>query len=92
MKNAYRTSGNWSEQQSKKIRVICNGVGFHTTVKGAFDMVFSEQGVAVTSVLYKLGSDQSLPENERPTGFGSTIRFYNHEDKQVSVSVQIDLV
>lgn len=55
-------------------------------------MVFSEQGVAVTSVLYKLGSDQSLPENERPTGFGSTIRFYNHEDKQVSVSVQIDLV
>ena len=77
---------------SQKIRVICNGVGFYTTVKGAFDMCIHSQRVAVTSVLTSLGFDQSLPEGKRPTGLGTTIRCFDHEGKQVSVEVQVDLV
>ena len=77
---------------SQKIRVICNGVGFYTTVKGAFDMCIHSQRVAVTSVLTSLGCDQSLPEGQRPTGLGTRIKCYDHDGQQVSVDVQIDLV
>jgi hypothetical protein len=77
---------------SRKIRVICNGVGFYTTVKGAFDMAFHDQRVAVTSVLTSLGNDQYLPEGKRPTGLGTHVKVFNHEGKQVSVEVQVDLM
>jgi hypothetical protein len=76
---------------NQKIRVICNGVGFNTTVKGAFDMCFYDQRVAVTTVLTSLGNDQYLPEGKRPLGLGTRVRVYNHEGKQVEVDVQIDL-
>jgi len=79
-------------ENNQKIRVICNGVGFHTTVKGAFDMAFHDQRVAVTSALSKLGSDQSLPEGHRPVGFATRMRVFNAEGKQVEVEVQVDLV
>lgn len=77
---------------SQKIRVICNGVGFHTTVKGAFDMCIHSQRVAVTSALSSLGCDQSLPEGQRPTGFATRVQCFDHEGKQVHVDVQVDLV
>jgi hypothetical protein len=76
---------------SRKIRVICNGVGFYTTVKGAFDMCFHDQRVAVTSVLSSLGNSQHLTEGKRPTGLSTRIRVYNHEGEQVEVDVQVDL-
>ena len=76
---------------SQKIRVIVNGVGFYTTVKGAFDLCFYDQRVAVTSALTTLGCDQYLPEGKRPTGFGTHIKVFNHEGKQVGVDVQVDL-
>lgn len=76
----------------QKIRVICNGVGFNTTVKGAFDMAFHEQRVAVTSALVSLGCDQSLPEWRRPRGFGTHMKVFNGEGKQVGVDVQVDLI
>jgi hypothetical protein len=77
---------------SRKIRVICNGVGFYTTVKGAFDMAFHDQRVAVTSALVSLGCDQHLPEGQRPTGFGTRMKVYNGKGEQVFVDVQVDLV
>lgn len=77
---------------NQKIRVICNGVGFHTTVKGAFDMVFHDQRVAVTTALVSLGCDQWLPEGSRPTGFGTRMRVFNGQGEQVFVDVQVDLV
>ena len=76
---------------SQKIRVIVNGVGFYTTVAGAFDLCFHTQRVAVTSALTTLGCDQYLPEGQRPTGFGTRIKVYNHEGKQVDVDVQVDI-
>ena len=77
---------------NQKIRVICNGVGFHTTVKGAFDMAFHDQRVAVTTALVSLGCDQYLPEGKRPTGFGTRMRVYNGQGQQVDVDVQVDLI
>ena len=77
---------------SQKIRVICNGVGFYTTVKGAFDMAFHDQRVAVTSALVSLGCDQHLPEGKRPTGFGTQMKVYNGQGEQVQVDVQVDLI
>lgn len=77
---------------SQKIRVICNGVGFNTTVQGAFDMCVYEQRVAVTSALSSLGCNQYLPEDRRPSGFATRIQCFNHEGKEVSVDVQVDLI
>ena len=76
---------------SQKIRVICNGVGFYTTVRGAFDMCIHEQRVAVTSALSSLGSSQYLPEDQRPMGFATRVKCFGHEGKEVSVDVQVDL-
>ena len=76
---------------SQKIRVICNGVGFYTTVKGAFDMCMHSQRVAVTSVLSYIGASQILPEGERPSGFAKRVECFDHEGKLVSVDVQVDL-
>lgn len=76
---------------SQKIRIICNGVGFYTTVKGAFDMCIHEQRVAVTSALNSLGTRQTLPEGQRPTGFGTRVQCFNSKGEQVGVDVQVDL-
>ena len=40
---------------NQRIRVICDGVGFVTTVAGAFDMPLTHQRIAVTSTLVALG-------------------------------------
>ena len=77
---------------SQKIRVIVNGVGFYTTVRGAFDMCFHSQRIAVTSALTSLGFDQALPADRRPSGFGTRMSVYNHDSKQVEIDVQVDLV
>ena len=76
---------------SQKIRVIINGVGFYTTVRGAFDLCFQSQRIAVTSALTSLGFDQALPADRRPTGFGTRMSVYDHESKQVEIDVQVDL-
>jgi 6,7-dimethyl-8-ribityllumazine synthase len=75
---------------NQKIRVICDGVGFYTTVKGAFDMPLTHQRIAVTSALVSLGCRQTVIAG-RPTGFATRQRVYDHNSKQVEVEVQIDL-
>jgi len=77
---------------SQKIRVICNGVGFYTTVKGAFDMCIHHQRVAVTRVLSSLGCEQSLPSTLRPTGKGTRLECFDYNGNKVFVDVQVDLV
>lgn len=76
---------------SQKIRVIVNGVGFYTTVAGAFDMCFQSQRIAVTSALTSLGFNQSLPADRRPSGFGTRMSVYDHDSKRVEIDVQVDL-
>ena len=76
---------------SQPIRVICNGVGFHTTVAGAFDMCMYEQRIAVTSVLSSLAASRKKPGNQA-TGLATRINCYTHDGQRVSVDVQVDLV
>jgi len=76
---------------SQPIRVICNGVGFYTTVAGAFDMCMYEQRVAVTSVLSSIGASRKMPGNQS-TGLATRINCYTHDGRRVDVDVQVDLV
>lgn len=78
-------------KNSQPIRVICNGVGFCTTVAGAFDMCMYEQRIAVTSVLSSLGASRKMPGNQA-TGLATRINCYTADGRRVDVDVQIDLV
>ena len=79
-------------KNSQKIRVIVNGVAFHTTVQGALEgMSFVDQRLAVSHVLTELGLGQ-LNLTNVPTGIGKPVRVYNHLNERVTIDVQIDLV
>ena len=70
---------------SQKIRVIVNGVGFHTTVKGMTEMVFTGQRVAVWCALERIAF-------EKIQGFASRTYHYNDQGERVYVDYQVDLV
>jgi hypothetical protein len=77
---------------SQKIRVICNGVAFHTTVQSALEgMSFVDQRLAVSHVLTELGLGQ-FNHTDRPMGIAKPVRVYNHKNERVTVDVQVDLV
>lgn len=77
---------------SQKIRVIVNGVAFHTTVQGALEgMSFVDQRLAVSHVLTELGLGQ-LNLVDIPSGLAKPVRVYNHRNERVTVDVQVDLV
>jgi hypothetical protein len=70
---------------NQKVRVIVNGVGFYTTVKGATEMCFTNQRVAVWQALEKLGRDKI-------TGFAGRTRLYDEKMNTVDIDFQVDLV
>jgi hypothetical protein len=70
---------------SQKIRVIVNGVGFNTTVEGMTHMLFTEQRVAVWCALERISS-------EKIQGFASTSWFYNEKMEKSRVDFQVDLI
>jgi hypothetical protein len=72
---------------NQRIRVILNGVGFYTTVKGANELPFSTQGMAVISALMSLAYGK-----EKSTGFGTRVSIYNHKMEREYFDVQVDLV
>ena len=79
-------------KNSQKIRVIVNGVAFHTTVQGAMEgMSFVDQRLAVSHVLTELGLGQ-FNLTDRPMGIAKPVRVYNHKNERVTVDVQVDLV
>ena len=79
-------------KNSQKIRVIVNGVAFHTTVKGALEgMSFVDQRLAVSHVLTELGLGQ-FNLTDRPLGIAKPVRVYNHRNERVTIDVQVDLV
>jgi hypothetical protein len=79
-------------KNSQKIRVIVNGVAFHTTVQGALEgMTFVDQRLAVSHVLTELGLGQ-FNHTDRPMGIAKPVRVYNHRNERVTVDVQVDLV
>lgn len=83
-------------KNSDRIRVIVDGVGFHTTVAGAHDICTTRHRVAVLSALSRLGMDQRRFQRgviNRVTGFASTLSFFDTETQaSVSIAVQVDLV
>ena len=79
-------------KNSQKIRVIVNGVAFHTTVQGAMEgMSFVDQRLAVSHVLTELGLGQ-FNLTDKPLGIAKPIRVFNHKNERVTVDVQVDLV
>jgi hypothetical protein len=70
---------------SQKIRVIIDGVGFVTTVKDVDNMPFVSQRVAVHSVLMSIGT-QGLQ------GLATTQRVYSERQTTEEYQVQVDLV
>ena len=79
-------------KNSQKIRVIVNGVAFHTTVQGALEgMSFVDQRLAVSHVLTELGLGH-FNHTDRPMGIAKPVRVYNHKNERVPVDVQVDLV
>jgi hypothetical protein len=79
-------------KNSQKIRVIVNGVAFHTTVQGAMEgMSFVDQRLAVSHVLTELGLGQ-FNHTDRPMGIAKPVRVFNHKNERVTVDVQVDLV
>jgi hypothetical protein len=70
---------------SQKIRVIVNGVGFYTTVMGMTEMLFSEQRVAVWIALEQIA-------REKIQGVASRTWFYNDKMEKTSVDYQVDIV
>ena len=79
-------------KNSQKIRVIVNGVAFHTTVQGAMEgMSFVDQRLAVSHVLTELGLGQ-FNHIDKPMGIAKPVRVFNHKNERVTVDVQVDLV
>ena len=78
-------------KNSQKIRVIVNGVAFHTTVQGALEgMSFVDQRLAVSHVLTELGLGQ-FNHTDKPMGIAKPVRVFNHKNERVTVDVQVDL-
>lgn len=75
---------------NQRIRVICDGVGFVTTVAGAFDMPLTHQRVAVTGTLVSLGL--SRVGNTEVTGTLLRQRVFGPDGQRMEIDVQVDLL
>ena len=75
---------------SQKIRVILNGVGFQTTVEGMTNMCFTHQRLAVWNALQHIAD---MKDTAQPiSGYASRSKFYNEKDELVDVDYQVDLL
>jgi hypothetical protein len=70
---------------SQRIRVIVNGVGFNTTVQDATEMPFSDQRVAVWNAL-------EVISREKIQGFGGQTKVYDGKMKVVNIDFQVNLL
>ena len=70
---------------SQKIRVIVDGVGFVTTVQDVESMPFTSQRIAVHSVLLSIGT-QGLQ------GLSARQRVYTERQTQEEYEIQVDLI
>ena len=70
---------------SQKIRVIVNGVGFYTTILGMTQMCFTDQRVAVWTALERIAREQIK-------GFAGRTAVYNDKMQKTEIDYQVDLV
>lgn len=75
---------------SQKIRIIVNGVGFYTTVEGMTQMCFAEQRIAVWNALQYIAD--RLKSKEKITGYASRQSYYDNKNELVDVDFQVDLL
>jgi len=82
---------------SQRIRVIIDGVGFYTTVGGTEDICTRKHRMAVQTALINLSSDRQtafIRCTSRPTGFGFNYNYYEGtvDNNACTVPVQVDLI
>jgi hypothetical protein len=70
---------------SQKIRVIVNGLGFYTTVQGMTKMCFTEQRMAVWTALERIARKGIL-------GMASCTSIYDSKMQKMDIDFQVDLV
>jgi hypothetical protein len=70
---------------SQRLRVIVNGVGFYTTVEGVTEMCFTSQRVAVWQALEHMALNKIK-------GYAASSTVYDESMKSVRVDFQVDLV
>jgi hypothetical protein len=70
---------------SQKIRVIVNGVGFYTTVMGMTQMCFTSQRVAVWTALERIAREKIL-------GFAGRTSAYDGKMQRTEIDFQVDLI
>jgi len=75
---------------NQRIRVICDGVGFVTTVAGAFDMPLTHQRIAVTSTLVALGL--AVIQEPCTKALDASQWVHDLDSERTRIEVQIDLL
>ena len=82
-------------KNTQKVRVICDDVGFVTTVAGVFDMVYTHQRIAVTGILTGLGVSirgATARGTPIPTGLAGRQTVDGPDNKRMEIDVQVDLL
>ena len=86
---------------SQKIRVIVDNVGFYTTVGGTQDMCTRAHRMAVQIALQNLAYDRAMAKvryaKDMPVGFGFNYNYYENPNRiggtpDKVIGVQVDLV
>ena len=72
-------------KNKQRVRAIVNGVGYITTIQDLVGGPFSTQTTALLNVLH-------IIKNENCGGVGTTIRTFDHEMKEQSFQIQLDLI
>ena len=74
---------------SQRIRVIVNNVGFITTVKDALSGPFNTQTNAMHSALMSLSHAK---QQDNASGISRTFKVYDNKMRSVEFDIQIDLI
>jgi hypothetical protein len=72
-------------KNKQRVRAIVNGVGYITTIQDLVSGPFSTQTTALLNVLH-------IIKTENCRGVGTTIRTFDHEMKEQSYQIQLDLL
>jgi len=72
-------------KNKQRVRAIVNGVGYITTIQDLVCGPFTTQTTALMNVLH-------IMNNEKCGGVGTTIRIFDHELKEHSYQIQLDLI
>jgi len=72
-------------KNKQRVRAIVNGVGYITSIQDLVCGPFSTQTTALLNVLH-------IMKNENCDGVGTTIRTFDHEMKEHSFQIQLNLI